>query len=173
VRGGDFTLFTIGDVDVASVCVNGTAVDVRTLDPGVLGFSATGPVESINVDLASGSVSNVILRGLVLDGNDLPFAEVTVRPGQAVSADQVRLHQNFPNPFNPTTQLRYDLSSESQVRLTVLNSLGQEIAQLVNDRQPAGTYSFTWDAAGYSSGTYYLALTTANQKLVRKMLFVK
>ena len=166
-------MFTVGDVDVAGVRVNGTEVDLNTLDPGVLAFSAADPIGSINVDLASGSASNVILRGLVLDGNDLPFAEVTVRPGQAVSADQVRLHQNFPNPFNPTTQLRYDLSSESQVRLTVLNSLGQEIAQLVNDHQPAGTYSFTWDAAGYSSGTYYLELTTANQKFVRKMLLVK
>jgi len=57
--------------------------------------------------------------------------------------------------------------------LTVHNTLGQEVAQLVNARQGAGSYTFAWDGIGFASGTYYLQLTANSQPLVRKMLLVK
>jgi len=70
------------------------------------------------------------------------------------------LHQNFPNPFNPSTSISYDLKSESRVRLTVFNMLGQEIATLVDDRLPAGAYKVAWHPS-VSSGVYFYRLEAA------------
>jgi hypothetical protein len=83
------------------------------------------------------------------------------------------LFQNSPNPFNPATQIRYQLPEASQVRLTVFNALGQEVARLVNTPQNAGAYTVSWDAADFSSGLYYYQLEAGGYKDVRKMLLIK
>jgi len=74
--------------------------------------------------------------------------------------DGFALHQNFPNPFNPSTSISYDLKSESRVRLTVFNMLGQEVATLVDDRLPAGMYKLAWHPP-VSSGVYFYRLEAA------------
>ncbi len=71
------------------------------------------------------------------------------------------LLQNYPNPFNPSTQIRYELQRLSQVQLTVYNMLGQEVAILVNERQPAGSYAVKWQGDNVSgeivaNGVYLL-----------------
>jgi hypothetical protein len=62
------------------------------------------------------------------------------------------LEQNFPNPFNPTTVIRYQLSAVSDVRLTVYDLLGREVAVLVNERKETGSYSVRFSAGGSASG---------------------
>ncbi len=78
------------------------------------------------------------------------------RPQERIP-DGFALHQNFPNPFNPSTSISYDLNSESRVRLTVINMLGQEVATLVDDRLPAGVYRVAWHPS-VSSGVYFYRL---------------
>ena len=56
------------------------------------------------------------------------------------------LHQNFPNPFNPITTLRYDLPSDALVTLSIYDMLGKEVTQLVNTSQQAGFKSVQWNA---------------------------
>lgn len=80
-----------------------------------------------------------------------------------VPADFV-LHTNFPNPFNPTTTIAYDLNNTGQVALDVYDMLGQKVASLFEGSQPAGSYAFSWDgrdARGnvVSSGVYIYRLT--------------
>jgi len=89
-----------------------------------------------------------------------------------------RLHQNFPNPFNPSTTITYSVQRPTGVHLTIFNMLGQEVRTLVSAMQPAGEYSITWDgrdAAGatVSSGPYLYRMRVDNVVQTRSMLFLK
>ncbi|HUN64793.1 MAG TPA: T9SS type A sorting domain-containing protein [Bacteroidota bacterium] len=84
-----------------------------------------------------------------------------------------RLHQNFPNPFNPVTMIQYDLPRDSRVTLTVYNILGQSVAVLVDQKQIAGYYSVQFGGPGFSSGVYFYRLTAGTYQSVKKMMLVK
>ena len=88
------------------------------------------------------------------------------------------LHQNFPNPFNPVTNLRYDLPEQSFVTLTIYDLIGREITQLVNTTQEAGFRSVQWDATDsfgkpVSAGIYLYKITTGKFVQTKKMVLVK
>jgi hypothetical protein len=68
------------------------------------------------------------------------------------------LHQNYPNPFNPSTTIRYDLSHTSFITLTVYNTLGQQVAQLVNEQQQTGYHNVVFRGDGLASGVYFYRL---------------
>ncbi len=83
------------------------------------------------------------------------------------------LEQNFPNPFNPSTTLRYSVPKAGVVTLKVYNVLGQEVETLVNQQQVAGTYSVTFNASRLASGVYFYRLSTGSYNAVKKMLLLK
>jgi len=85
----------------------------------------------------------------------------------------IRLLQNFPNPFNPSTTIKYDLPTDSRVSLTILNVLGQEIATLVNEEQWVGARSVEWNGSGFASGVYYYRLQAGDYVSLKKMLLLK
>lgn len=88
--------------------------------------------------------------------------------------DNYYLSQNFPNPFNPSTTIKFGLSNEANVSLRVFNILGQEVATLVdNVHMTAGTYNFDFDASKLTSGTYIYQLRFDNQMISKKMLLMK
>src|SRR6267143_5861810 len=87
--------------------------------------------------------------------------------------DKYSLEQNFPNPFNPVTTIRYNLPEPGSVRLTVHNILGQEVASLIGGDQPAGTYSVSFDASRLSSGVYYYKLVAGKFTDNKRMLLLK
>ncbi len=70
----------------------------------------------------------------------------------------VQLNQNFPNPFNPSTSISYNLPFDASVSLRVYDMLGREVRSLVNDRQSAGAYSYRFDASNLASGIYFYVL---------------
>ncbi|MFC1570055.1 FlgD immunoglobulin-like domain containing protein, partial [bacterium] len=89
-----------------------------------------------------------------------------------------QLHQNHPNPFNPTTQIQYDLPKASEVHLVVYDMLGKEVVLLLQQKQSAGRYQVTWngkDGFGQqvSSGIYIYQLQARSFQQVRKMLLVR
>ena len=89
-----------------------------------------------------------------------------------------KLLGNYPNPFNPTTAISYQLSADNWVALRIYNTLGEEVATLVNEFQTAGYKSATWNGrndAGSSvaSGIYIYRLTTGNVVKSEKMMFMK
>ncbi|MFC1563887.1 T9SS type A sorting domain-containing protein [candidate division KSB1 bacterium] len=83
------------------------------------------------------------------------------------------LNQNFPNPFNPVTEIKYQLPKASSVTLTVYNMLGQEVARLVDTDMPAGYHSVKWDASSVASGTYIYKIAAGNFTAVKKMVVIK
>ena len=90
------------------------------------------------------------------------------------------LHQNHPNPFNPTTMIEYTIagtrgqgSGTSNVKLVVYDLLGREVAVLVNEQQAAGSYSVTFDASGLGSGVYFYRLSTGKSVFTRKAVLQK
>lgn len=86
------------------------------------------------------------------------------------------LEQNHPNPFNPTTTIKYDLNTRSHVSLKVFDLIGREIATLVDQIQNEGTYSVEFDASKFSqltSGIYFYKLQTDRYSDVKKMILSK
>jgi photosystem II stability/assembly factor-like uncharacterized protein len=83
------------------------------------------------------------------------------------------LHQNYPNPFNSSTTVRYSLPSRSHVTLTVFNTLGQQVATLVQGDQEVGYHEVQFDASGLSSGVYLYRLTAGSIVETKKMAVMK
>ncbi|NOS83896.1 MAG: T9SS type A sorting domain-containing protein [Ignavibacteria bacterium] len=84
-----------------------------------------------------------------------------------------RLYDNYPNPFNPTTKIRFENASNSVVNLTVYDILGKKVEELVNENLNAGVYETGWNAAAYSSGIYFYRLSAQNYTETKKMILTK
>jgi uncharacterized Ntn-hydrolase superfamily protein len=84
-----------------------------------------------------------------------------------------QLFQNFPNPFNPSTSIKFDVLKKAFTSITVYNINGQQAEKLVMADLPPGTYYATWDAFDFPSGTYFYTLETGGYKETKKMLLIK
>jgi hypothetical protein len=84
-----------------------------------------------------------------------------------------KLCQNFPNPFNPNTQIRYSVPKTAIVELKVFNLLGQEIATLVNEEKSPGNYEINFDASNLSSGIYVYKIQEGSFVESKKMILLK
>ncbi len=93
--------------------------------------------------------------------------------GKGHAPKSIALNQNYPNPFNPTTVISYQLPVNSNVKLTVYNTLGQKVAILVDQKQESGQHSVIFDASGLVSGVYYYQLRTGGQSRIRKMVLIR
>jgi hypothetical protein len=122
-------------------------------------FTSGAPeVKTINPDLEGG----VVNLGSVL----------------RVVPENYSLVQNFPNPFNPTTEIAYDLPEAANVNLEVYNILGQNVKSLVNQYQDAGSYRVTWngtnnEGAQVASGVYFYRISAGDFKDIKKMVLMK
>jgi ELWxxDGT repeat protein len=87
--------------------------------------------------------------------------------------EAIVLSQNYPNPFNPTTTIGYQLPVSGQVTLKVYDVLGKEIASLVNEYKPAGSYEVIFNATGLSSGIYLYKLKSESFIETKKMIVLK
>jgi len=84
-----------------------------------------------------------------------------------------KLNNNYPNPFNPTTTIGYQLPAVSDVELSIYNLTGQKVATLVSERQNAGYHKVEWDASGFASGLYYYRLEAGEFLDVKKMILLR
>ena len=84
-----------------------------------------------------------------------------------------KLHDNYPNPFNPSTTIKYDIPRSSHVRITIYDMLGKEVGILVNQDKTAGFYEIKWDARNYASGAYIYKMETDSYTEIKKMMLIK
>ncbi|MFZ2324732.1 MAG: T9SS type A sorting domain-containing protein [Ignavibacteriaceae bacterium] len=83
------------------------------------------------------------------------------------------LSQNFPNPFNPSTTIKYQLPQDGLVTLKIYDILGSEIATLVNEEKPAGKYEVNFNASQLASGIYIYKIQAGNFISSKKMILLK
>jgi len=118
------------------------------------------------------------LRQIDVSGTSHYFDPVSVNvvsgafPGPPVPA-AFALFQNSPNPFNPSTTIRFDLASDQDVSLVVYTMLGQPVSRLVSGRRAAGSYTVVWDAAGVASGVYFYRIEAGNFVQTKKLIVLR
>ena len=111
------------------------------------------------VNSPAGCIRLDYLTGIEEENNNLPTV--------------YKLYNNYPNPFNPATTIKYDVPNNAFVKLTVYDILGKQVAQLVNKEMVAGRYEATWDASNYASGTYIYKFESGEFTDVKKMILIK
>jgi hypothetical protein len=182
--------FTVHAYDLDNDELNWTAISSRavvlcnTTNTNAACYLSSGPFT-----LAAGHEQKVVLAyifaydtaGLIVKadfarqfykaGFDTKILGVTDRnnglPGEFL------LEQNFPNPFNPTTLIRYRLSARSHVTMTVFNPLGQQVAILVNEVQEPGYHDVRFDASGLATGVYFYRLRAGEYVQSRMLILLK
>ena len=83
------------------------------------------------------------------------------------------LYPNYPNPFNPTTTIRYTLSKTDFVSLVIYDIRGEEVERLIEGEQPEGTRTVRWNASRMASGVYFYRLTAGDFVQTRKMILIR
>jgi len=116
--------------------------------------------------------SNVIIAGQ--NGKELETIAVSMN----VSANDLlpaktALNASYPNPFNPSTTINYELASESLVNVSVYDALGRLVIELVNDVQPSGANHISWNAVDQASGAYFVRMTAGTYTSTQKLMLVK
>jgi len=126
-------------------------------------------------DLASAQMANILAMGA---------ANVNCPVVENESANDVEqfnnsipegftLEQNYPNPFNPSTTIRFSIPETELVTLKVYNSIGEQVAELVNEELPTGNYAVNWNAENVSSGMYFYTIKTTGFSTTKKMILLK
>jgi len=199
VRGDDgLYLKTDSRVDLGGVFFRLSGPDINRLEP----------VNRTGLDLHSGRENELLSCLMFsYDGESIPFGETELvrlsdDPGLDVELDYVdiadesgrvmnidkketaalplsfTLHQNVPNPFNPATEIAFDLSTPARVTLTIYNVLGQEVIRLADGEFPAGSHLLTWNGVDgngetVSSGVYLYRIVAGVNSASRKMILMK
>jgi len=116
--------------------------------------------------------------GSVMFIDNLSFGNVTAVNNQSVSPNSFELFQNYHNPFNPATNIKYNLSSSGFVTLTIYNLLGEKVKTLVNKARSIGTYEVTADLSRFTSGVYLYRINVTGENgkrftSIKKMILLK
>jgi hypothetical protein len=153
--------------------VTGINVYRGTGDKPIVGYDQVGPVsdrglEYVDAKVEPGKTYRYRI-GVIDDDGEILSPVQTVK----IPVGQLRLEQNTPNPFNPSTDIAFTLAERGRVRLGIYNVRGQRIATLVDRVMNAGGHTATWEAKGMPSGIYFYRLESDKQSLMRKMVLLK
>ena len=153
------------------------------LNGGLLSFSADGFITiPITINAGRGEQVKVDLSGIQLIGQDGQNIPVQAKGDGSVALElipmQYALYQNFPNPFNPVTEIQFDVPDASVVNLVVYNLMGQQVRRLVNGEIQAGYHRVVWDGLNnrgepVSTGVYIYSLTSPSFHNTKKMVLLK
>ncbi|MCE1163905.1 MAG: T9SS type A sorting domain-containing protein [Bacteroidetes bacterium] len=109
--------------------------------------------------------------------NDIVIKTATLTVGVNNLENEVpkdfSLEQNFPNPFNPETSIKFGIPKNAFVTLKIFDATGREIAALLNEQRSAGVYTVEWKASSYPSGVYFYTIKAGEFSETKKMLLVK
>lgn len=136
--------------------------------PGGYFESDAGRISVISLDTTGNRLYVGTARGLY-------YSDIitTVPPESRETRTAFILHQNFPNPFNVSTTITYELPSEAYVYLAIYDVLGKEVKTFVNGNQSAGLHKLPFEAVELPSGIYVYRLVAGNTVLARKAILIK
>lgn len=107
-------------------------------------------------------------------GPELPGVQfVATNVDQTTTPQQIALMPNYPNPFNPRTVLTFQIPANQHVKMAIYNSVGQEIAVLVDRAHTPGEYKVEWNGHDFPSGLYFAKLSVGEQQKIIKMMLIK
>lgn len=137
--------------------------------------------ESFNSGLASGSCGFVLgcnSEGILFAGTETGFYRTIESTTDVTEYEQIiptefTLFQNFPNPFNPSTTIKYNLPQSGNVTLKIYDLLGSEVTTLIDEEKLAGSYESNFDGSELSSGTYFYSLQSGDFIDTKKMILIK
>lgn len=169
------------------------ALDVRTPEGFRLADGENTELElttgsyPVSVSILGNNSSSFLLKGIT--GKDTVYYDLSgggkvqiQRPhqklmvGQASPGEQITEHTllpNYPNPFNPSTRIRYQVASQANVQLQVYDVLGRRVRTLVDGQQQPGSYTVRFDGRNLSSGTYFIHLKAGDITGIQKMTLIK
>ena len=179
--GNDMIIQINSDVDVAGVelsFLNDTKLDIElkgnshinensSFMDGInhyLAYTTTQPFDSWKTELLIHSAGN-------LDTDNLRIIAVDMN-GEILKPHSIEI-ANYPNPFNPSTKINYNLPMEDYVRLTAYDIRGQEVDVIFEGTQSVGQHSYTWNASKLPSGVYYIRLQAGTMVTSQKALLIK
>ena len=171
------------NTDVQALAVSGTNFFAGTDGGGVFLSTNNGTSwTAVNTGLTYTDVLSLAVSGTNLfagtSGGGVwrrPLSEM-VTSVQRLSTNlptHFSLEQNYPNPFNPATTISFSLPSKSFVSLKVFDALGREVATLLSEELPAGTYSQQWNAASLPSGVYFYRLQSGSFIETKKLVLLR
>jgi len=174
VYGGDKPDLQAGEGTIANLVFQ---ID----DPAVTSIELT-PTSTKNPDhsvmFLTSDPSNNEVKEVTPEINGMTVALNGSAVVDAVLPTKFALMQNAPNPFNPTTNIAYDLPAPAHVRLEIFNVLGQRVRTLVDNNQPAGSQSVIWDGndnsgTSVASGIYFYRISAGDFNATKKMMMLK
>jgi uncharacterized delta-60 repeat protein len=124
-----------------------------------------GRILTVGYDFASNSGDFMLAQ--------LRFGTTGAGEGASTLPMPFLLLQNYPNPFNPSTTIRFTLPAAGQARLSVYNTLGEEVANLINADLRAGSHEVRFDASHLATGVYISRLTAGGKNQTRKLMLVR
>ncbi len=142
---------------------------------------ATAEIIGTSVKLTPLTIGEAVITVTAIDAANNDFfaysfgvdSRLTDVESEEAIPTEFALMQNFPNPFNPTTNIKFALPTESNVSLKIYNILGEEVAALINKVMPAGFHTYNFDATRLSSGMYIYRIEAGSFVQVKKMLLMK
>ncbi len=107
-------------------------------------------------------------------GDSITNPFVSINNNNTLTSESFKLFQNFPNPFNPVTIIKYELSKSGLAKIIIFNSIGQEIQILINEKQNTGIYEVKFNGSNLSSGVYFYTLEINGERIdTKKMILTK
>lgn len=130
-------------------------------------FQGVDIVQSLqNITVTGGRLnvynSVMLMQSLTSSGNE-----------QNITPALFRLYDNYPNPFNPSTTIKYDIAKAGLVTIKVYDEIGREVNTVVNKELQPGTYQSAWNASNVSSGIYYCKIIAGDFSQTKKMVLLK
>lgn len=177
----------LGGYFIASyVDINGDSVAIRRGVIGLMGtvtykrnsYQSTGTIAPTVAIYKSGTTKYSAFAYAGTGPNHVYFNQenlpsVGITPISGIIPDKFSLSQNYPNPFNPVTSLQFSIPKEKDIKLSVYDMLGKEVAVLFNGKLSAGEYKYTFDAAKLTSGIYFYKISSDEFNDVKKMSLIK
>lgn len=178
--------FNTGGIDIAvdnGTLGIGSSTGIKILSGEVVQSAKfTGPTTKTFTLTAPGTPGTITIYCTRAAGTNPPAwnngANFTVNVVTGIkqieeTAASYSLSQNFPNPFNPTTNISFSIPKAGPVKITVYDITGKVMNELVNENLAAGKYNTTWDATKYSSGVYFCKMQAGEFTEMKKMTLIK
>ena len=183
MKNKDFRLYDIFDLkrlgEINSILIQFDCVFVKKDSDLFNGIQKVLIFSIDNLPFSFNELNILIEDGVLLSHDDLDVV-VASKEGQqipvvynVVESKSFKIKNSYPNPFNPSTNLTYQVEKEGDLKVVVHNILGQQVAELYNGYQTYGSHSLTWDASNMSSGVYYITLELNGQFENSKVMLVK